>query len=59
VGQFVEDMEGHVREHPVDSARPISVFDMQAAPGSPVVDEKPALPVKQAAKVADPEGSQK
>lgn len=60
MGQFVEDMEGHVREHPVDSSRPISVFDMQTTPAEPVADEKPAEPVKLAAKVAaDPEGGKK
>ena len=56
MGQFVEDMPGHVRDH-VDSARPISVFDMQQAAPVPVADEKPAAPVKSAK--ADAEGSKK
>ena len=58
MGQFVEDMPGHVRVQP-EAGRPISVFDMQPAP-VPVADEKPAEPVKPAAKkAADPEGSKK
>jgi len=55
MGQFVEGMDGYVREVPAESARPISVFDMQAAPAA----EKPVAPVKPAAKAADPEGSKK